>query len=165
MNFRLVKLTRFSGEEANIYSVFLIDKQKTLFDLFIDENKISFISELKDIFTRLIVIGNKTGARINYFAEFEGIPGDGICALFDTPDKMLRLYCIKYGTSIVILGGGGHKPKSVRAFQEVKKLEDENYLLREIADAINKRIRDKEIFYTEDYQDIDGNFEFYEDEE
>jgi hypothetical protein len=165
MNYKIVKLAQFSGEAANIYSVFLFDKQKTLFDLFIDENNISFISELKDIFTRLIIIGKKTGARVNYFTEFEGAPGDGICALFDTPDKKLRLYCIKYGTSIVILGGGGHKPKPVRAFQEVEKLEDENYLLREIAKAINQRIRNKEIFYTEDYQDFEGNFEFYEDEE
>jgi len=44
-------------------------------------------------------------------------------------------------------------------------LEKENYLLRHIATAINQRIKDKEIVYTEDYQDIEGNFEFYEDEE
>jgi len=165
MNYKLVKLIQFSGEEASIYSVYLFDNQKTLFEIFIEENKNLFISELNHIVARLSTIGKRTGARVNYFTEYEGVPGDGICALYDAPDKMLRLYCIRYGNSIVILGGGGHKPKSVKAFQEVEKLEKENYLLRHIATAINQRIKDKEIVYTEDYQDIEGNFEFYEDDE
>ena len=52
----------------------------------------------------------------------EGIPGDGVCALFDLPNSNLRLYCIRYGNSIIILGGGGQKPKTISAFQENEKL-------------------------------------------
>lgn len=165
MKYKLVKLTRFSGEKASIYSIYLTDECKTLFDIFIEENINSFLSEIKDIFSRLRVIGNKTGARVHFFKEYEGKPGDGICALYDTPENRLRLYCIRYGTTIVILGGGGYKPKSARAFQEIEKLEEENYFLREIAEMINNRIKNHDIVFTEDYMDFEGNMEFYENEE
>ena len=66
MNYKLVKITQFNGEQASIYSIFLADEDKTLFDIFL-RNKISFLSELKDIFTRLNAIGHKTGARYQFF--------------------------------------------------------------------------------------------------
>ncbi|MBK6979124.1 MAG: hypothetical protein IPH28_20170 [Cytophagaceae bacterium] len=59
--------------------------------------------------------------------------GDGVCALYDDPDRNLRLYCIRYGKQIVVLGGGGHKPKTIRALQEDEKLKQENYLIRNIS--------------------------------
>lgn len=58
---------------------------------------------------RLKIIGTKTGAREQFFKLHEGNPGDGVCALFDLPDKNLRLYCIRYNTQIIILGGGWNK--------------------------------------------------------
>jgi len=65
MNYKLVKLIQFSGEEASIYSVYLFDNQKTLFEIFIEENKNLFISELNHIVARLSTIGKRTGARVN----------------------------------------------------------------------------------------------------
>ena len=163
MNFKLVKLPKLSGDEASIYSIFLFEQNKTLFDIFIEENKNSFISELNDILSRLKVMGETTGARIEYFKEHEGNPGDSVCALYDDPDKNLRLYCIRYGSLIQILGGGGHKPKSISSLQDDKKLKSENYLMRKIAAEINRRIKDNEIEFTDDYKDFLGNLEFYED--
>ena len=57
--------------------------------------------------------------------------------------KNFRLYCIRYGTSIIILGGGGYKPDTIKALQENEKLTKENYLLRQIAKEINQRIEEK----------------------
>ena len=102
MKFKLVKLKSYSGKEASIYSVYMEDLQKTLFDVFLEENKTSFKSELKDILKRMSVIGHKTGAREQFFKTKEGIPGDGVCALYDDPDKKLRLYCIRYGKQLII---------------------------------------------------------------
>ena len=59
--------------------------------MFIEENKNSFKSELIDIFIRLKVIGNKTGAREQFFKQYEGNLGDGVCALYDEPEKHLRI--------------------------------------------------------------------------
>jgi len=56
---------------------------------------------------RLKIIGNETGARESFFKTKEGIPGDGVCTLYDTPDKKLRLYCIRYGKQLIIIGAGG----------------------------------------------------------
>jgi hypothetical protein len=157
-NYKLVKETKLSGKEASVYSVFLEDQQETLFNQFINENKNSFKSELNDIINRIRVIGHKTGAREQYFKTEEGKPGDGLCALYDTPDKNLRLYCIRYGKTIIILGGGGQK--NTKTLQENPKLKQENYLLRKIVQDIQQRMKEGEIQFSGDYMDFIGNLEF-----
>ena len=67
MDYKIVKLDELSGEHASIYSIFDIEKEKTLFDIFLSENKSLFLSELNDIYKRLKVIGSKTGAREQFF--------------------------------------------------------------------------------------------------
>lgn len=164
MKYRIVKLEKLSGKSASIYSVLINDEERTLFDNFLKENIILFKDETKDIFKRLNSIGKEVGARDYFFKDFEGIPGDGICALFDKPNSNLRLYCIKYGTQIVILGSGGFKSKSTRTLQQTKKLEEENYLLRKISSQITQRIKDKEIRFTESGHDFIGDLNFNDDE-
>jgi hypothetical protein len=160
MNYQLKKLRQFNGNRAGIYSINLENEQETLFERFLKENINLFKSEIIDINSRLITINKKTGARDIYFKLNEGNPGDGVCALYDKPESNLRLYCIKYGNTLVILGGGGHKPKKLKAFQEDDKLTEENYLLREISKQITERIRNKEIRFSEDGTEIFGNLEF-----
>src|SRR5665647_2827517 len=111
MEYKLVKLSKFSGNEASVYSIYLKDERRTLFDRFLKENINSFKSELNDIVVRLKTIGHDTGARKQFFKTNEGKPGDGVCAFYDIPKSNLRLYCICYGTLLVVLGGGGYKPK------------------------------------------------------
>ena len=164
MKFTIVKLEKFSGKGASIYTIRIIDANTTLFDQFLIENKNSFISETKDIIQRLKIIGESLGAKDNFFKKHEGKPGDGVCALFDIPHSKLRLYCIRYGTQIVILGSGGYKSKSTKALQETKKLEDENYLLRRMSSQITQRIKDREIIYTNNGFDFTGDLEFNDDE-
>lgn len=164
MKFRIQKLEQFTGEQAGIYSVLLEDEQQTMFERFLKENISLFKSEIIDITQRIKAINEKTGAREQYFKFREGIPGDGICALYDLPEKHLRLYCIRYGGSLLILGGGGLKEKEIRAFQENEKLTEENYFLRKVSDLITERIKDGEIEYTADYTQLTGNLDFNTDE-
>ncbi|MDP4292459.1 MAG: hypothetical protein Q8908_15380 [Bacteroidota bacterium] len=158
MRLKLVKLRDLSGNMASVYGVWCADLQKTSFDNFLDKNKNLFKSELKSIISRLKIIGNETGARETYFKINEGVPGDGVCALYDSPDKRLRLYCIRYGTLIVIVGGGG--PKNVRKLQQNPKLKDENYFLREFSAQITERLKEGDLWYSEDYMNFEGNLEF-----
>ena len=160
MNFKIVQLSQFSGYHAGIYSIYLENEQETLFERFIKENYNSFKSEIIDINSRLITINKKTGARDIYFKLDEGNPGDGVCALYDEPERNLRLYCIRFGNSLLILGSGGEKPKNIRAFQDNEKLKEENYLLRDISKQITERIRNKEIQFSEDGKEIFGKLEF-----
>lgn len=165
MKFKIVKLTNFKGNEAGIYSIFIPDEQQTLFERFLKENINSFKSEIIDITQRIKTINTKTGAREHFFKHKEGAPGDGVCALFDIPGSKLRLYCIRYGNSLIILGGGGHKPKHMKALQEDEKLTTENYLLRSISKLIKERTTSGEITFAEDYTTLEGNLEFETDEQ
>jgi hypothetical protein len=165
VNFRIVKLEKFSGSEAAIYSVILEEDEpehKTLFEHFVAENITNHHEEVKDIASRLITIGTKTGARDIFFKDHEGKPGDGVCALFDNPDKNLRLYCIRFGKGILVIGGGGHKPKSMKALQESKKLKEENDYMRIVSNEIAYRIREKEIAISPDGTELFGDFKFYD---
>src|SRR5690554_3289955 len=90
MEYKLVKLSRFSGEKASIYSVQTKNTndefQDTLFDEFVKENKNSLLSELKDLFTRLKTIGNNTGARES-FSRLMKVCQETGCVLYMTIQK------------------------------------------------------------------------------
>lgn len=165
MKFSLIKLNKLSGNGASIYAIQHKGETETSLDKFILENLNSFKSETNDIVQRLSSIGNKTGARAQFFKENEGKPGDGVCALYDAPDSHLRLYCIRYGTQIIVIGGGGHKPKTMRALQEDEKLKAENYFLRELSSQIMKKIRKKDIEFTNGGFDFKGDLEFESEED
>lgn len=164
MNFELVKIDQLSGRKAGIYTILINGQTLTLFEKFIQENRNSFKSEISDIVQRLNVIAKKTGARESFFKTKEGHPGDGVCALYDQPKSKLRLYCIRYGQELILLGGGGPKPKTIRTLQENEKLTKENYLLREISKRIMEAIKDKDLQFSQDFLDFEGNLRFDENE-
>lgn len=158
MKFEIVELDEFSGRKASVYSIWVEDIDKTLFDQFVEENEGFYENELGSITDRLELIGNMTGAREQFFKPNEGTLGDGICALYDSPDKKLRLYCIRYGSTCIILGGGGMK--NVRALQDDEKLKTENYLLRRISKRITEALKDRELWWSDDGKRLEGNMTF-----
>lgn len=164
MKYELVKLGYINGNKASIYAVLYNDLNMTSFDLFIKENKNTFKSELLDINNRLTSIAISTGAREQFFKMNEGNPGDGVCALFDSPGKKLRLYCIRYGSLIVVIGGGGKK--DVGKLQQDKKLTDENYFLRNLSVEITEKIKNGEMWFSANNMEFEGDLKFnYEDNE
>lgn len=164
MKFRLVKLGRLSGKKASIYSVIIDGDDKTLFDYFLIENQTQYKTEIKDILTRLNTIAFVTGADEHFFKPNEGYPGDGVEALYDQPDSNLRLYCIRYGRTTIILGGGGYKPKSIRALQEDPKLKEENYLLRSVSALIRQAFDARDVSWSNDYMDFNGDLTFQDND-
>lgn len=160
MRCRLIKLENLSGYKASVYSVLLNNENETLFENFLKENYSLFLNETKDIIQRLITIANKTGAREDFFKHWEGRPRDGVCVLYDKPGSKLRLYCIRFGTQIIIIGGGGPKSRKVKSFQESEKLKKENYFLRWLSEQISNRIKDREIVFDDDYITLTGNLLF-----
>jgi hypothetical protein len=161
MKFRLQEIERLSGKRCKIYTVQIDGHEKTLFDQFSDENKANFPEEVDTIFTNLSLIGERYGARESYFRDKkEGKLGDGVEALFDQPNALLRLYAIKYGSVLLVLGGGGHKPKYIRAFQEDPKLTKENYLVREIAATLYNALKEKDLRWNREGDNFEGQFYF-----
>ena len=116
MKVELVDLEEFSGNKAHIYSVLLDDAEDTLFDQFVEENGPLYPNEIREIVKELIAMGNKVGCQEHFFKLNEGrLVGDGVAAVWA---KRIRVYCLRYGSSLIILGGGGYKPPSIRAYQE-----------------------------------------------
>ncbi len=163
MKFEIVELLDFSGYKAGIYTVVLSNNESSVFDNFIRENRPTFPDEIGDILSKIETIGHETGAREHLFKLNEGTLGDGICALYDNPDKKIRLYCIRYGSTTIILGGGGYK--NVRALQDDPKLKHENYQLRKISNLITKAIKEGEIAWATDGKRLVGNLIIQDDED
>lgn len=159
MEFELVKLAGFSNDEVSVYTLLNCDTGISLFQSFIQENQHQFPDEVKDIAKRILSF-KEVGAREQFFKHKEGNPGDGVCALYDGEDSNLRLYCIRYGTVLVILGSGGHKPKTTRRLQETKKLEDENQIMRNLSSEIEKRRRNGDLSFSKDFLEIEGDMIF-----
>ena len=150
MRYAIEEIEELSGNACHIYSLREDGSENSLFDGFIVRNSDLYEDEVVDIYNRLKYMGNEGGAREGFFKHNEGKPGDGIVALYDRPDSKLRLYCIRYGSVTLIVGDGGAKPKSVRAWQEVPELNSSVNRLMQISDKIYEAIREKDIRFTED---------------
>lgn len=145
----LIELDEFDPAMGHIYSVAVDDSDETLYDLFLEENDASFHSELEEIMQKLNTMSSQTGFIDIYFKLNEGKPGDGVCAITDVKKK-LRLYCIRFGNALLVLGGGGPKSKEIRAYQEDPKLMFENMKIRAVSDAMAKAIKEKTLKVEED---------------
>lgn len=172
--FRIVQLEKLSGSRATIYSAIVNEDKKTLFDYFIAENIENYKNELQKIRKTIQTIANETGARDGFvrdgyprgfFDKPEGKAGQAIYALYDRPDTHLRLYCFKVNSQIVILGGGGFKPKTIKALQEDPKLDYENKIMRYISDTITQAIKDGDLRSSRDGMKLEGDLAFGMEEE
>jgi hypothetical protein len=131
----------------------------------VEENSVDHPDEVKLMVNRLYQIGHTFGAREQFFKLDEGKPGDGVCALYDEDDNILRQYCIRYGSALIILGGGGPKVRQIRTWQQDDKLKKEAELMIWISKDIMKRMRDGEIYWTKDGTRLLGNLKISDNEE
>jgi hypothetical protein len=162
--FVLKKVENFGGKAASIYTIKFFDKKINELEDFVRTHKEQHHAEVTEIMATINAISFKFGAREHFFKEWEGRPGDGVCALYDTIGSKLRMYCIRYGRVAVVLGNGGFKPKTIRSLQEDPHLTATNAVVREISRLIDARFRSKEIWW--EGNDLGGNLEFnFEDDE
>ena len=157
MKFELVELADLSGPKTTIYSIYVDEDERTLFDIFLDENEKNHRKEVLSILDKVDKIALDYGAERMFFKENEGKLGDLVCALYDSPESNLRLYCIRMGKTIIILGGGGYKSKMIRALQEDPKLTIENSIIRKFSEILYEKIKDGEIFWV-DEMTLGGDF-------
>jgi len=163
MVFELVELKDISGPKATVYSLYVEEEQQTLFDKFLSEYEANYRSEVLSILDKLDKMAFKYGADQMFFKENEGKLGDLVCALYDNPDSNLRLYCMRLGKTVLILGSGGYKSKAIRALQEDTILSCENAIIRRFSAIFAKKVKERDIFW-EDEMTLGGNFTFDTDE-
>lgn len=140
--FKIVELEDFNCAAGHIYSVSIDESETTIFEMFLQENYDKYRNELEEIAHKLNIMAGITGFTDTFFKMNEGKPGDGICAVTDLKGK-LRLYCIRFGNILLILGGGGRK--TTRTYQEGPKLYSEIQLLQKVSEALSKAIKEKDI--------------------
>lgn len=170
MDYEIVELPQFSGNQAKIYSIIPKGEAKCLFDKFVLGHKDDFNEEVKNILGRIKVIGMVTGAREGFFKhegdnEYVKKYGKTIWALFDDDDKKLRLYCIKFGSIAIIIGGGGYKDKSVIKWQDDETLSREvNLTMSYAKDILDRLHKGDDLSWSPDKTGFEGNLKNYEDE-
>lgn len=165
MKYELVKIEELCGDKATIYSIYVGDDHNTLFDNFVEKYEISHKIEIDYITSTLEIIAKEQGYREKFFKQDEGFLFSQIEALYDKPKSNLRLYCINLGKTILILGDGGVKPKTIRSLQESKELTEKNNFLRKVAQDIETKIKNKEMYYSSDDMKLEGNLIFGEENE
>jgi len=122
--------------------------------------------EIDEIYKRLKTIGYRFGARESFFKHFEGKPGDNVCAIYDYPNKNLRLYCIRYGMSVIILGSGGPKPKEIVSWQYDPVLRKEASYVIALAEHIGNRIvMRNDLWWSNDGMHLKGDLKNYGEED
>lgn len=147
MKSKFVYLERFSGPKASVYSVMEQVNKETvsvIFDRFINDFKTEYTEEVVDIARRLKSMSNITGCTINFFKQDEGLEMDDlVCALYDVPDKYLRLYCIRLNDHIVIIGSGGSK--TTRTWQADSILSREVHAMMRVSEIVRTKLRNGDI--------------------
>ena len=158
MKSKLIYLSQYSGTAASVYSVIEQDGEgeaTVRFHEFVKANEGKYLRELLELSTRLRAMTTLTGLDEDNFKQYEGKPGDKVCALYDIPDADLRLYCILLTDKILILGSGG--PKTTRTWQEDPVLKTEVEFMMEVSEVVHTKLDNGTIVYTEDRLKLTGD--------
>jgi hypothetical protein len=152
---KLVRLSDYSGNKCSIYTI-LEDNGVPKFQTFLEELGDSYFEKLVNVVGRLKSMGNSTGAVETFIKLDEGLdPNDMVCALYDEPEREIRLYCIRISERIMIIGGGG--PKNVRAWQHDAKLTREVKYMMTISEIVRTKMRNGDIKISTDGLKLNGN--------
>ena len=163
MGFRIVEIEELSGPYCKIYSIAYDGKGgDMLFDDFLDRMDEDYPDEVEDIWNKLQFMADEGGARLQFFRENEGLPGDGVVALLKESGFTLRLYAIRYGTVLLILGSGGYKDPSIKAWQDDEILRTHALEIEKISALITERIKNREIKICDDGT-LEGDLYFDEE--
>lgn len=145
MKFELVEIADISNGRCRIYSFLPEEEEETALEGFYHDYVTDYKQEVEDLLDRLYYIGHNRGADERFFKMWDGRPGDGVCALFDIPDAHLRLYCIRFGTDVLIVGRGGKKPTNIRTWEEDAILKRAATEMISVSEAMTEAIREREL--------------------
>ncbi|MEO6328959.1 MAG: hypothetical protein ABIO55_08505 [Ginsengibacter sp.] len=159
MKFTLKRLPQFCGDKASFYTVASNDTE--LFRSFLIENTKLFEAELLNILGRIKNMGMKNGATDNFFRldESEDANDEKVVAIKDLPSSKLRLYCVRMSDSLVVLGGGGPKPKNVFRWQDDLKLKKEAHKIMSVSNLIELKISHGKLKITDDGLSFQGDLQ------
>lgn len=159
MKFKIKKLGKFCGAKASFYSI--VGDNMNLFGNFLLENEKTFQAEVLNILGRIKNMADKSGAKETFFKpdESSDFRDEKVVAFYDIPDSNLRLFCIRLSEKLVIIGGGGHKSKSIIKWQQSRKLISEIHKVMAVSELLEKRMSHGNIRISADELFLEGDLE------
>lgn len=141
-NFKIVEIEL--GPRASIYTISIDGKEKTELELFLSNvgqeiNEIEDSKERNKLKEALDFIVNRLKNTIpqkgclDYYFEYDGKSTDVVEKI---KQSLLRLYCLRFGKLLIIVGNGGIKPENIRTTQGKKDLDKAVKNLQYINDKI-----------------------------
>lgn len=116
--FELIQIDH--GDGGILYTVQFSDENLWEYEKFCQRPRVEGTQEFEDMDTTLDRMIDKRG-----FAEhFFKIYGPPECAYHK---ERLRMYCLRYSSSVLVAGGGGYKPEEIDG-EDVTSLQDVDHL-------------------------------------
>ena len=159
MKIKLVKINNISGGLTSFYSVCYEPSEVTIFDEFCSQYRNTYGSQIREINTRLLDMGTNMGANQFFFKPKRIKKGDNVCILKEPHLTEMRLFCIKYGEKLVVLGGGGPKLKKIDSLASKNLLKKEQEKMSQISRLIDMKIQSGELEFSLNNMDFIGDFE------
>lgn len=159
MKIKLVKIHNLSGIKTSYYSVCYGNSEITLFDEFNSDYRDSNKSLIDEITLRLKSIAHVTGANEFFFNPKKRKHGDNVCYLREAPQAKIRLFCIRYGEKLIILGNGGSKFVDGKLNLKNELLKKENERMAKISTLIDIKIHEGTLEFTPNDMDFKGDLE------
>lgn len=160
MELRLVKPKGYSGEKATIYTVLNVTDSTNPFSDFFKAWASDHEDKIINFINRIRSMSNITGAKEDFFKLDENEErgkGENVCALYDEPDKEMRLYCIRISEQILIIGSGGPKPPNIHRWQDCPILSKAARYMIFISEIIKVNLAKGTLQYSEDGMHFTGN--------
>lgn len=171
----IILVQRF--KKVNYYTLLLNDDERSLFSQFTFKHTSANKEKLSHIMAWIKVIGNKIGAKEQYFrneaetADASALPPKGIdreptyveCNEITGQDEKkandLRLYCLRANSNVVFLFNGDIK--TADKAQNCDNVRPHFKLANKLTEVIDRAFRDREISWNNDQTDIvfEKNFE------
>lgn len=123
MNFGFKLDRMINGSKCKVYAIKYDNKEENEFINFASRKEIRNHPEFPIINEKLNQIANVHGNREDWFRnESEKGENPPVKRVFLETEGMLRLYCIRWSSYILIVGDGSIKPPGTRTYQETPEL-------------------------------------------
>jgi len=150
-------------KKVTYYSI-AINNETSLFRQFVEKHSLTNEEKLNHIMRWIKIIGDKIGAKENYFrneaeiSDTSALPPKGqdrkpvYVELNKITKNSLRLYCFRVNEKVVFLFNGD--VKTTNKAQDCPNVKYHFKLANKITKLISQALREKEIRWNKDYTDI-----------
>ena len=145
MKFSIINIEPLSGTKAKVHSVKFEEKYASELTIFVHKFHDTHPQIVDEAIQRIRLIAQREGIQDSFFRR-ECSETHNIFRLLETKD--IRLYCIKFDTTLLLFGSGGIKKNKENKLKDNPYLEKEVKKLQKVEDAINKRIKSGELSIT-----------------